>query len=83
MCIRDRLNEEQQGWIMEAAAYVQQYNQENIQAKEDAILAELIAAGYTVVTVEDKTPWVEACQPTISQFTADQAELYQQILDMQ
>lgn len=79
----NKLNEEQQGWIMEAAAYVQAYNQENIQAKEDAILAELIAAGYTVVTVEDKTPWVEACQPTISQFTADQAELYQQILDMQ
>jgi len=79
----NKLNEEQQGWIMEAAAYVQQYNQENIQAKEDAILAELIAAGYTVVTVEDKAPWVEACQPTISQFTADQAELYQQILDMQ
>ncbi len=79
----NKLNEEQQGWIMEAAAYVQAYNQENIQAKEDAILAELIAAGYTVVTVEDKTPWVEACQPTISQFTADQAELYQQILAMQ
>jgi len=78
-----KLNEEQQGWIMEAAAYVQQYNQENIQAKEDAILAELIAAGYTVVTVEDKAPWVAACQPTISQFTADQAELYQQILAMQ
>ena len=79
----NKLNEEQQGWIMEAAAYVQQYNQENIQAKEDAILAELIAAGYKVVTVDDKAPWVEACQPTISQFTADQAELYQKILDMQ
>jgi TRAP-type C4-dicarboxylate transport system substrate-binding protein len=78
-----KLNEEQQGWIMEAAAYVQQYNQEQVQAKEDAILAELIAAGYKVVTVEDKSAWVAACQPTITQYTADQAELYQQILDMQ
>jgi TRAP-type C4-dicarboxylate transport system substrate-binding protein len=79
----NKLNAEQQGWIMEASAYVQQYNQENIQAKEDAILAELVAAGYKVVEVPDKAAWVAACQPTISQYTAEQAELYQQILDMQ
>jgi TRAP-type C4-dicarboxylate transport system substrate-binding protein len=79
----NKLNEEQQGWIMEAAAYVQQYNQEKIQAAEDEILAKLIADGYKVITVEDKSAWVAACQPTISQYTADQAELYQEILDMQ
>jgi len=79
----NKLNEEQQGWIMEAAAYVQEYNQSNIQAKEDEILVQLTEEGYKVVTVEDKSAWVEACQPTISQYTADQAELYQQILDMQ
>ena len=79
----NKLTEEQQGWIMEASAYVQQYNQEKIQAAEDEILAKLEAEGYTVIEVPDKSAWVEACQPTISQYTADQAELYQQILDMQ
>ena len=79
----DKLNEEQQGWIMEAAAYVQEYNQAQIQAAEDEVLAKLIAEGYTVVEVPDKSAWVAACQPTIEQYTADQAELYQQILDMQ
>ncbi len=79
----NKLNEEQQGWIMEASAYVQQYNQEKIQAAEDEILAKLEADGYKVVTVEDKSAWVAACQPTIETYTADQAELYQQILDMQ
>ena len=79
----NKLTEEQQGWIMEAAAYVQEYNQANIQAKEDEILAQLVAEGYKVVQVEDKSAWVAACQPTISKYTADQAELYQQILDMQ
>ncbi|HPF87474.1 MAG TPA: C4-dicarboxylate ABC transporter substrate-binding protein, partial [Candidatus Limiplasma sp.] len=65
------------------SAYVQQYNQEKIQAAEDEILAKLEADGYKVVTVEDKSAWVAACQPTIETYTADQAELYQQILDMQ
>ena len=79
----NKLSEEQQGWIMEAAAYVQAYNQEKIQAAEDEILAKLVADKYKVITVEDKSAWVAACQPTISQYTADQAELYQEILDMQ
>ena len=42
----------------------------------------LAEQGCTVIPVEDKAPWVEACQPTISENTSDQAELYQQILDM-
>jgi TRAP-type C4-dicarboxylate transport system substrate-binding protein len=78
-----KLNEEQQGWIMEAAAYVQQYNQAQIQAAEDAVLAKLIDEGYKVVEVPDKSAWVAACQPTIEKYTSDQAELYQQSLDMQ
>ena len=45
--------------------------------------AKLKEDGATVIEVEDKTPWVEACQPTIQENTADQAELYQKILDMQ
>ena len=32
--------------------------------------------------VPDKTPWQEACAKVISENTSDQAELYQQLLDM-
>ena len=35
------------------------------------------------VSAEDKALWVEACQKTIQSNTKSQAELYQQILDMQ
>ncbi len=43
----------------------------------------LIAEGGTVVEIEDKAPWVAACQDTIKKNTSDQAELYQQLLDLQ
>ena len=53
-------------------------------AEIEAQTFELLKAdGATVIEVEDKAPWVEACQPTIQENTADQAELYQQILNMQ
>jgi len=34
------------------------------------------------VEVEDITPWQEACKGIIDSSTADNKELYQQILDM-
>ena len=78
-----KLSEEQQGWIMEAAKYASQVCREKV-AEIEAQTFELLAQdGATVIEVEDKTPWVEACQPTIQANTADQADLYQQILDMQ
>ena len=43
----------------------------------------LIEAGCSVVEIEDKAPWVEACQGTIEKNTSDQAELYQQLVDLQ
>ena len=39
--------------------------------------------GVHIIEVEDKAPWVEACKGTIEKNTADQAELYQQIVNMQ
>ncbi len=78
-----KLNEEQQGWIMEAAKYASQVCREKVAEIEKETFEKLAAAGATVVEVTDKAPWVEACQPTIQANTADQAELYQQLLDMQ
>ena len=78
-----KLNEQQQGWIMEAAAYASQVCRESV-AKIEAETFELLKAdGATIIEVEDKAPWVEACQPTIKANTEKLADLYQQILDMQ
>ena len=79
----NKLSEEQQGWIMEAAKYASQVCREKVAEIEAQTFELLKADGATVIEVEDKAPWVEACQPTIQENTADQAELYQQILDMQ
>ena len=78
-----KLNEEQQGWIMEAAKYASQICREKVAEIEAETFELLKADGATIIEVTDKAPWVEACQPTIQANTADQAELYQQLLDMQ
>ena len=68
---------------MEAAKYASQVCREKV-AEIEAKTFELLAAdGATVIPVEDKAPWVEACQPTIKANTEKLADLYQQILDMQ
>ena len=78
-----KLSEEQQGYVMEAAQYASQVCREKV-AEIEAQTFELLAQdGATVIEVEDKAPWVEACQPTIQANTAKLADLYQQILDMQ
>ena len=78
----NKLNEEQQGWVMEAAKAASQTCREKVAEIEQKTFEQLKEDGATVIPVEDKTAWVEACQNTITTNTADQAELYQQILDM-
>ena len=78
-----KLSEEQQGWIMEAGKYASENNAQISEAKENEVLEGLKADGYTVIEVEDKSAWTAACQATITENTADQAELYQQLVDMQ
>ena len=79
----NKLNETQQGWIMEGAKYASQVCREKVAEIEAETFKKLAEGGYTVIEVEDKAPWVEACQPTIQANTAALADLYQQILDMQ
>ncbi len=78
-----KLSEEQQGWIMEAGKLAQEFNANLSATAEAEVLEALKGEGCTVVEVADKTPWVEACQNTISSNTSDQAELYQQLVDLQ
>ena len=80
-----KLNEEQQGWIMEAAKYASEQNAAGVQAAEDKVLEELKASGVNIIEVPDKSAWQAAVADVeaIKSATAAYADLYQQILDMQ
>ena len=78
----NKLNEEQQGWVMEAAKAASQTCREKVAEIEQKTFDQLKEDGATVIPVEDKTPWVEACQPTIKANTEKLADLYQQLVDM-
>ena len=77
------LTEDQQAILMEAGEYASANNRKNSENKENEVLEQLKADGVTVVEVEDKDPWKEACKDVIESNTSDQAELYQQLLDME
>jgi tripartite ATP-independent transporter DctP family solute receptor len=79
----DSLTAEQQEILMEAGRYASEFNRRISEEAENKVLEELREAGVNVVEVNDITPWQEACKDIIQSSTADSAELYQQILDMQ
>jgi tripartite ATP-independent transporter DctP family solute receptor len=78
----NKLTENQQAAVMEAAADTQAFNADLSETAENKVLEELKSSGCNVVDVPDKTPWQEACAKVISENTSDQAELYQKLLDM-
>lgn len=78
----DKLTQDQQAILMEAGKYASENNRANSENKENEVLEQLKADGVTVTEVEDKAPWKDACKAVIDENTADQAELYQQILDL-
>ena len=78
-----KLTEEQQNAILEAGKATQEYNAQIAEAAEAEVLEGLKADGYTVIEVEDKAPWAEACSAVNGPFVAAYPELYQQIVDMQ
>ena len=78
----NKLTENQQAAIMEAASDTQAFNAELSETEENKVLDDLRSSGCNVVDVDDKAPWQEACSKVISENTSDQAELYQQLLDM-
>ena len=78
----NKLTENQQAAVMEAAADTQAFNADLSETAEKKVLDELKSFGCNVVDVPDKAPWQEACAKVISENTSDQAELYQQLLDM-
>ena len=79
----DRLSEQERAWIMEAARYASRICREKVTEIERKTFDLLREDGVTIIEVADKTPWVEACQPTIQAYTEKLKDLYQQILAMQ
>ncbi len=79
----NKLTENQQKVIMAAGAYAQDFNAALSESEEQKVLDELKAMGVNIVEVTDKSAWTAACADVISANTASQAELYQQILDLQ
>ena len=79
----DQLTPELQEVLMEAGRLTSAFNRQMSETAENEVLEELRSSGVNVVDVEDITPWQEACKEIIEESTADNKELYQQILDMQ
>lgn len=71
----------QQDAMTEAGKIASEYCRSMSEEKENEVLEQLKAEGCNVVEVTDITPWQEACKDVIAENTADQAELYQQLLD--
>lgn len=79
----DKLSSEHQKIIEEAGQYASEYNRKISEEAENKVLEELKADGVNVVEVTDIKPWQDACKDIIESSTADNKELYQQIVDMQ
>ena len=79
----NKLSEEQQGWIREAAAYAQQFNKDYVDEAEAKVLQELKDSHVNVVEVTDKAPWVEAVSGVLEPYTSGAlGDLYNQIVAM-
>ena len=78
----NKLTENQQAAVMEAAADTQAFNADLSETAENKVLDELKSSGCNVSDGPAKAPWHAACAKLISENTSDQAELYQQLLDM-
>ena len=77
----NKLSAEQQGWVMEAAAYAQQFNKDYVDEAEAKVLQELKDAGVNVIDVADKTPWVNAVANVLAPYTSgDLGAIYDQIV---
>ena len=76
----NKLTEEQQGWIMQIAEFMQSYNLGYIESSESKALRELEEAGVTVIEVEDKEPLAEAVADLLEPYTTgEMGQIYDQI----
>lgn len=79
----DKLNEEQQGWIMEASQYAMTVCREKVAEIEAQNFEILREKGVTIIDVEDKELWVSACRPITEKYSGELSETYDKIVNMQ
>ena len=75
-----KLNDEQIAAIWEAGKAAQEYNRQISEEKENEVLAGLTESGCTVITVDDVTPWREACAQVTVDNTKGYEDLYAELL---
>ena len=78
----NKLNAEQQGWVLEAGKYASQVCREQSEAKEAAALQTLKDQGINVIEVTDLAPWHEACSKIVGENIVGLEDTYQQLLDL-
>ena len=78
-----KLSEEQQAMVQEAADYAMSVCKDSVIAKQAEAEKTLIDGGYTVIEVEDKTPWVEATKAVLEANIAGMEDIYEQIMALQ
>lgn len=77
-----KLTPDQQNVLLEAGKATQAYNAEISEDAENEVLEQLRAEGCNIVEVTDKSEWAAACSEIITESSAANPELYQQILDL-
>ncbi|WP_294428118.1 TRAP transporter substrate-binding protein [uncultured Treponema sp.] len=75
------LSKEQQRILIEAGKYASEYCRKISQTKEDKVKKELLAAGATLTSVTDIEPWQKACEKVIKEGSAQDFDLYREILN--
>lgn len=78
----NKLTDAQRECVLEASKYASDYCRQISGDSQAKVLEELKAEGVTLVEVEDKSAWQDACKDVIASASADQAELYQKIVDL-
>lgn len=78
----DSLSENQKNILTEAGEYATEECKKIAKKAEQTVIGKLVEEGGTVIEVEDKTPWQEACKDVISESSKDFPELYQKILNL-
>lgn len=78
----DKLTDAQKACMKQAAAECAEFNKQISEQGEQDALAEL-GDSITVIPVEDKTPWIEACADLIADATKDYQDLHKAIQELQ
>lgn len=74
------LSEKQQAILQEAGKYASEFCRTISQEEEEEILKQIEDAGVYVSKVADITPYQDACEAFIKEASADNLDLYQEIL---